>query len=720
MADPKPRPALRIETLASTLEQKLEDEAAILDVLVAALARGQGNEALWEQLHAAAARDDRTAELAFSYERLARDKKIKSLTAAAQATVLAHAGVFSADVFGDADGAEGYLERALSLAPGDVQAFDEYEKILAQRHDLRRLGELYAAAAPHRGDKAEQLRMLRRGAELVEGDPERALKLNLEIVKLDPADANARKAIVAAYEKTGRLADLAKMLEQLVTQDPPPDAEESLAIRLRLLSLYAGGLGEIERAMPHVEEVLRADPLHAEARRVATELVGHKSLTARAAGALSDAYEAAGEPSDAAEMRAAEIEALRGPKRLEAQKKLSRMTLEQLGDLEKTFVLDEAIVVLDPADDEVRARFVQLASALDKQAEATRTLGRAATASKDVGVRARIGADLGDLYRELGDVKKARASYQGVIDAPDADASLRAARALAALNAEPRDSARARGGARAPVADRAGGERAARRDGGPRGRGRAGARTTCRWPSRRTSGSWARPATPTRAPRSAGSTRRRAPSRRSRRSSIGWRAPSATRGRRRTWRSARRTSIRASCPTRARRWPHGRCSWRRTGPRARRSPGSCRSWSTRSAGTSSRRRCRARRPQPPRPSRRASSRASGSSGYARLNDARGALDAFKQALALDPAEKQARQALDKMLASGDLRLAAADVLEPIARKEGAAPVLLRVLETRASLSEDPRARLAALEEATERAAGPLKIRSARWISRRAG
>ena len=95
--------------------------------------------------------------------------------------------------------------------------------------------------------------------------------------------------------------------------------------------------------------------------------------------------------------------------------------------------------MLDPGDEEVRARFVQLASALDKQAEATRTLGRAATASRDAAVRARIGADLGDLYRELGDVKKARASYQGVIEAADEEASLRAARALAALNAEPRD-----------------------------------------------------------------------------------------------------------------------------------------------------------------------------------------------------------------------------------------------------------------------------------------
>src|SRR5579883_2645110 len=123
MADPKAKTALRIETLAATLEQKLDNEAAILDLLVSTLARGQGNEPLWDALHAAAQRDDRLAELAFAYERLARDKKLKSLTAQAQATVLAHAGAFSADVFGDADGAEGFLERALSLAPGDTLAF---------------------------------------------------------------------------------------------------------------------------------------------------------------------------------------------------------------------------------------------------------------------------------------------------------------------------------------------------------------------------------------------------------------------------------------------------------------------------------------------------------------------------------------------------------------------------------------------------------------------
>ena len=40
----------------------------------------------------------------------------------------------------------------------------------------------------------------------------RALRLNQEILRLDPGDARAKRALAALYEKTGRLADLAKVL----------------------------------------------------------------------------------------------------------------------------------------------------------------------------------------------------------------------------------------------------------------------------------------------------------------------------------------------------------------------------------------------------------------------------------------------------------------------------------------------------------------------------
>ena len=708
MADPKPRTALRIETLAAALEQKLDNEAAILDLLVAALARGQTNEALWDQLHAAAQRDDRLAELAFAYERLARDKKLKSLTASAQATVLGHAGVFSADVFGDSDGAEGYLERALTLAPGDTVAFDKYEQILSARKDLRRLGELYASAAPHRGDKAAQLGLLRRGAELVEGDPERALKLHLEILRLDPTEERSKKALEQLYDKTGRLADLAKLLEQAVAQDPPPPPAEGRSIRARLLGLYAGGLGEIERALPHIEEILRAEPTHEQARRVAEELLGHKALTARAAAALGAAFEAAEEPAEAARLIGIEIEALRGPKRLEAQKKLARITLEQLGDLDKTFPMYEAIVPLDPTDDDVRARFVQLSSAIDKQLEATRTLARASTATRDLTVRARINADLGDLYRELADVKKARAAYQAVLDArADEAASLRAARAMAALSREPHDpkalvaalaqlcevepEEEARLAAIAELARVSEGELADlpaaivahERLRGTKLEADANVALARLYEA---AGNIAalvavldRMVASERLPARAKDLAFRAADLRSSRlqdraaALTAWLAYVATYG-------ATREALARLCPLleQDKRWDElvvALAKEAALAPKEERAPLFARL---------------------------------GMILLARKNDPRAALDAFAQALAIDPVERQTRTAVERMLSAGDLRLAAAELLEPLARAENASQLLVRILETRASLATETVARLAALEEATELSSASLR------------
>ena len=441
MSDPKPlRASLRIDTLTAALQQKLENEVAVLDLLVSALARGQTNDAMWEQLHDAALRDDRLAEVAFAYEKLSKDKKLRSLNPGAQTTFLLHAASFFAEVFGDIDGAEPYLDRAFSLSPGDAAVFEKLTAVLSGKGANARLGEIYAIAAGQQADRAEQLRMLREAAVLLAGDEDRSAKIHLEVLKIDPTDTTSRRALEDCYERGGKLAELARLLEQALSGDASTDLAATRALRVRLISLYAGGLGEVERALPHVEELLKIDPAHPAARVIAGELLGHKGVAARAAAALSSAFELNGEPSEAARMLGIEIDLLRGPKRLDAQKRLSALTFDRLADPEKTFLLDEAIIPLDPGDHEVRARYVKIASALDKQLEATKVLTRAATGAKDPVVRARINADLGDLLVELGDGRKARVAYQAALDARAEDpATLRAARALATICAEAKD-----------------------------------------------------------------------------------------------------------------------------------------------------------------------------------------------------------------------------------------------------------------------------------------
>ncbi len=701
MSDPKPlRNSLRIDTLATALQQKLENEAAVLDLLVSALARGQTHDAMWEQLHDAALRDDRVAELAFAYERFSKDKKLRSMNPGAQTAFLLHAGSFFAEVFGDVDGAEPYLERAFSLSPGDATVFQKLEAVLSGKGENRKLGEMYATAAGLQTERAEQLRMLQQAAVLMAGDEDRSAKIHLEVLKIDPTDVTSRRALEDCYERGGKLAELAKLLEQALSGDATsPDVDATRLLRVRLISLYAGGLGEVERALPHVEELLRVDPSHPAARAIAGELLGHKGVAARAASALSSAFEASGEPGEAARMLGVEIEMLRGPKRLDAQKRLSALTFERLADPEKTFALDEAILPLDPADHEVRARFVKIASALDKQLEATKVLTRAATGAKDPVVRARINADLGDLLMELGDARKARVAYQAALDARAEDpATLRAARALETICAEakdhralavalgrlaeiePTDEARVAATLRlaslyeVELRDAVGAIGAYRKLLGTSEEAEAltalerllegsGAYVElCEVLDLRASKATDRASAREIAFRAAEIRSTKLPDRAA--ALDAWKAWIDVYG-------PTREALTRLIPLleTERRWEDLAAA---LGSDAATAPENER------AGIFSR---------------------LGQVRLARLGDARGALDAYRQALAIDPAERTSRLALDKMLAAGELRLAAAEVLEPLARSEGAWTVLLRVLEARAALLDRVEDRLEALHEA---------------------
>jgi tetratricopeptide (TPR) repeat protein len=68
----------------------------------------------------------------------------------------------------------------------------------------------------------------------------------------------------------------------------------------------------------------------------------------------------------------------------------------------------------------------------------------------------------------------------------------------------------------------------------------------------------------------------------------------------------------------------------------------------------------------------------------RLHDVDGALEAFDRCLTLDPANAIARAAVETLMESGERRLVAADILEPIYRKAGSEEGQLRVLEARAA------------------------------------
>ncbi len=700
-SDPKSRAPLRFDTLADFLGQKLDREPAVLDLLLTAEQKGQGKPELWPLLHEAAQRDGRLSELGAAYERVAKDKKIKTLPPAGQAEILVNGGLFFADVNPDAGKAIDFFEKAIAALPGHPLAFERLEKLLMDNDELGKLCDLYLAAAPTRSEKSQQLEMLRAGVDLSAGvgDDERTLKLYQQILKIEPGDVNARKELEESFMRLGRFADTAALLEQALGSSPSPADSEAVSIRGRALKLYVNELKQPDKALAHLEEILRINPADDGALVVAQQMLGNKNLAARAASLLADALDRAGNAEGASKMLAIEIENLRGPKRIEAQKKLANLIFKKMGDIHGAFAHVEAIVSADPGDEEFRQRYREIAVALDKRADVAKTLTRSLVAAKEPALKAKINVELGELYVELGDVKKARMTFQGVLDAGgDEGATLRAARAMAKLSEGSGDQ-------KTLIAML---EKLVDLEDSPDSKAEVGLRLAKMYEQDLSDEKSAArvyrklfdtPAEPDalialeRLSEAAGNFKDLADVL-ERRSIL---EGDSDEGRELAFRAADiRTSklndraaaleswrvyIATHGPSRevhARMFPllEQEKKWEELAQRL-----------TREADLA---------PEAERPA--VLSRI-GQIRFGKLGDERGGLEAFREALAMDRSERTSRSVMEKALSSGSHRAFAASVLDPIARQEGAAELLVRVLETKGSLAADVNDQLSAFAEA---------------------
>ncbi|HEX8796217.1 MAG TPA: tetratricopeptide repeat protein [Polyangiaceae bacterium] len=435
MQQPPPRRGSGQHSGAFTFEAKLEKEEQLLEALVATLARGSLPGDVWEKLHAAAQRDERMSELAFAFEAVSQGKRLKVAPPAVGAEFLFQAARYFGDVFGDEVGATTYLERALALVPAHAGALEKIEQLLTKAGNTKRLAEVYAATAQHR-PRQEQAPMLRRAAELlteVGGADDKVIEILQQALRLEPGDDEARSRLEALYVKANRLRDVVRMCEQGLAADPPPDEPTRRRLLSRVVELYAEKLHEPERGLPFVEQLLVVDPGHDEARKVGLKLVVVKGLAGRAAAALSAAYEATGgTPNEIARFLGIELESTRGPKKAQLLTRLGKLKSERMGDDKGAFEAFEQALAIDSSDDELRARYAALAAKLGRWIDAAKTLGRVLATVKDPAVKAKAGAQLGEMLLRGGDPKRAKTTLAGVLATADAppDAVLPAARAL--------------------------------------------------------------------------------------------------------------------------------------------------------------------------------------------------------------------------------------------------------------------------------------------------
>ncbi len=430
-----------LSAVIEALEQRLENEGEVLDAFLLALARNQLPKEAWPKLYQAAQRDDRITELAFAFEGLAGDRKLRTLQAGVVAEFMYQSSIFFADVMGDDVGAASYLDRAMTAMPTHAGSIARFEEKLTQAGDFRKLGEFYFDMAQHRA-RAEQAPALRKAAEAFEkadaGD--RLADVLAMLVRVDPKDEEARAKLEGALLNANRPRDVAKMLEQALAADASLADDVAFAHRTKLLALY-DETGEVERALPHVEWLLGRAPGHEGAKSIGMRLLEVKAAAQRVASALASAAEKEQAWGDAIRFYTIELEHARGARRFGPLRALAGLRHDHADDLPGAYEAAEQAIQIDPSDSDLLDRYVALTRGLGKHEAAQKTLQRLVSLTKDPAARARLSAEIGELLLATGDVKRARAAFSSALTVPGAPptALLPAMHALARLYAEDED-----------------------------------------------------------------------------------------------------------------------------------------------------------------------------------------------------------------------------------------------------------------------------------------
>jgi hypothetical protein len=281
--------ALRLERLGAMLERALENPAAALETLCTELKAGDPQPALWEALHAAAARDGKEQELKAAYALVTSERRLSQLAPAAQADLLAHAADFQQGILGDAAAAEALLFRVQRAVPGQAETFARLERRLDAANDARKLAELYAiaASADPRGSNPLVGKIVNKIVPLTASQPlsEEACKRVMALAASNPILFD----VMEAHCRKGKRFELACALIEHALGDPALPKSVAIAEQRRLVELYVVEVSKPHSAIGHVEELLNEDPTDDIARSAAERLLSNRDVAPRAAAALQKA-----------------------------------------------------------------------------------------------------------------------------------------------------------------------------------------------------------------------------------------------------------------------------------------------------------------------------------------------------------------------------------------------------------------------------------------------
>lgn len=407
------------------VKDKLGDRSSAFEVLSRACEEAPSDLELWDRLAVLANKTHRTQAFVEALARAVPEKGETGLPLSVELDLAERAATLYDEGLGDVDRATPYLDRILSKDPSNARAFARLKQILTTREKWAELEALYervlgATDDPER--RAELLGEVALVAEDITNDEPRAIDYYERILAIDPAHEQANASLEKLYASQGKWQGLATLLENRLRSG---NATEPLALHQRLGVLEFERLGNPKAALNHLEEVVTADPADRASRDIVEKCLDVPELRSRAAFVLEGVYMERDDARELVRVLEVRLEFVKDDvERRELLRRIAELRDERLTDDRGAFDAYARFIPLSPGEIDPRARFLQIAGRLERDNDAAEVLLLAAKNADAPQPRAEVLGEVGRLYESIGQLSAAESVYKQVLELDPEDPQL--------------------------------------------------------------------------------------------------------------------------------------------------------------------------------------------------------------------------------------------------------------------------------------------------------
>jgi tetratricopeptide (TPR) repeat protein len=428
---------IRLYGRLADVYEKLDQSDKAFDVVSRVASEFPSELEFWDRLSVLASKTHRSALFVEAIAKAVPPEGETELPEAVELDLAERAATLYEERLGEPDRARPYLERILSRQPNNERAFSRLKQILTTREQWIELEALYeraVSASDSHARRAELLTEVALIAEEITGDHPKAMQYYERILEIEPLHEQAIRALDTLYTREASWKKLASLLLLRLGAVDRGREREAIDLRLRLGTIFFTNLGDPVAAFEHLEGVLEREVGNREARELVERTLSIPELRNRAAVVLERVYDAKNEVRDLVRVLEVRLEfAKETQDQRELLARVASLKDERLQDDAGSFDTYARLIPLDPDDSHARSRALEIARRTGAHERAAEVLIAAAAAARSPQPRAEILSEVAHIYEDLlGDGARAEAVYKEVlaIDPDDGTLSLPAARAL--------------------------------------------------------------------------------------------------------------------------------------------------------------------------------------------------------------------------------------------------------------------------------------------------